>query len=367
MGDAMPQLVLDTLARVAGADGLAARSARPDLIGREDRRGLQIATRPVFSADQASRRVGAAQMRRAVDLPIDDAHGLMRRADRLAAARALRHLVHAHRLVGAALAVPQARRAQTAAAFRRIRVALLGVAVADDPPAAAAGRETCRAGRVPALRADSLVHRAVRHAAGLADAYVLLAGGLLIHAAPRDAVVRAEVLGADRAAGRAGLTGAVVVPADHQRRRRAAAMWTGHDPGGRTGRAQGPLRAEGRATALSRLELPLGALHQNSGLDELQGMNDGLHLAAPDLFGAATIGERRDGANGLRAGLLFQDRLEVPVQPAELGGKRLLRGGAPRRHPLRRLFLEMAQEEPQQVPRLPGRDGCRCSRVGRIP
>src|SRR5256885_2358328 len=135
MGDAMPQLVLDTLARVAGADDLAARSARPDLIGREDRRRLQIATRPVFPADQASRRVGAAQMRRAVDLPIDDAHGLMRRADRLTAARALRHLVHAHRLV-------------------------------------------C-----------------------------------------------------------AGLTAAVVVAADHERRRRAAAMWTGHDPGGRTGRA----------------------------------------------------------------------------------------------------------------------------------
>src|SRR3989442_7815161 len=222
MGDAMPQFVLDTLARVAGADDLAARSARPDFIGREDRRGLQIATGPVFPADQASRRVGAAQMRRAVDLPIDDAHGLRRRADRLAAVRALRPLVHAHRLVGAALTVPQAHRAQTAAAFRRIRVALLGVAVADDPPAAAAGGETRRAGRVPALRADSLVHRAVRHAAGLAHAGVLLAGGLLIHAAPRDAVVRAEVLGADRAARRAGLTGAVVVPANHQRRRRAA-------------------------------------------------------------------------------------------------------------------------------------------------
>src|SRR3989454_11836266 len=235
MGDAVPQLVLDALGRVAGADELPAGSARPHLIRREDRHRLLGARGPVLPADQATRRVGAAQMRRAVDLPIDDAHGLMCRADRLAAARALRHLVHAHRLVGAALTVPQARRAQTAAAFRRIRVALLGVTVADDPPAAAAGRETRRAGSVPALRADSLVHRAVRHAAGLADACVLLAGGLLIHAAPRDAVVRAEVLGADRAAGRAGLTGAVVVPADHQRRRRAAPMWTGDGPGGRTG------------------------------------------------------------------------------------------------------------------------------------
>src|SRR2546427_1585100 len=149
MGDAMPQLVLDTLARVAGADDLAARSARPDLIGREDRRRLQIATGPVFPADQASRRVGAAQMRRAVDLPIHDAHGLMRRADRLAAARALRHLVHTHRLVGAALTVPQARRAQTAAAFRRIRMALLGVAVSDEPPPAAPGPEARPARPVP--------------------------------------------------------------------------------------------------------------------------------------------------------------------------------------------------------------------------
>src|SRR2546425_3426510 len=268
MGDAMPQLVLDTLARVAGADDLAARGAGPDFIGREDRRGLQIATGPVFPADQASRRVGAAQMRRAVDLPIDDAHGLMRRADRLTAARALRHLVHAHRLVGAALTVPQARRAQTAAAFRRIRVALLGVAVADDPPAAAAGRETRGAGRVPALRADSLVHRAVFHAAGLADACVLLAGGLLIHAAPRDAVVPTEVLGADGAPGRAGLTGAVVVPADHQGRGRAAAMGTREQPSRPT--SERSLRAERRATPVRRLELPLGALHQNGGLDELQ-------------------------------------------------------------------------------------------------
>src|SRR2546426_5215883 len=34
------------------------------------------------------------------------AQRLMRRADRLAAARALRHLVHAHRFVGPALTVP---------------------------------------------------------------------------------------------------------------------------------------------------------------------------------------------------------------------------------------------------------------------
>src|SRR2546427_9329577 len=68
----------------------------------------------------------------------------MRRADRLAAARALRHLVHAHRLVGPALTVPQARRAQTTASLRRLRVAPLRVPVADDPAAAAARGEARR-------------------------------------------------------------------------------------------------------------------------------------------------------------------------------------------------------------------------------
>src|SRR3989442_2397444 len=364
MGHAVPPLVLGALGRVAGADELPARSAHLDFIGREDGPRLLRAGSPVPRADQAPRLVGAAQMLRAVHLPIYGAHGLMRRADRLAAARALRHLVHAHRLVGSALTVPQALRAQTAASLGRIRVALLRVPVADDPPAAAARRETFRAGHVPALGADAFVHRAVRHAAGLADARVLLAGGLLIHAAAGDAVVRAEVLLTDRAARRAGLAAAVVVPADHQGRGRAAAVRACHAPGSRT--AEGPLRADRRGTPPSRLELPLGALHQDGCLDELQGMHDGLHLAAPDLFGTATLGERRDGSDGLRVGLLLEDRLEVPVQPAELGGNRLLRRGTPRGHPLRRLFLEMAQDEPQQVGRLPGRDGCRFRRVRRI-
>src|SRR3989442_7922493 len=95
-------------------------------------------------------------------------------------------------------------------------------------------------------------------------------------------------------------------------------------------------------------------------------MHDGLPRAAPDLLGAAGLGEGGDGANGLRVRLLFQDRLEVAVQPAELGGERLLRGRAPRGHPLRRFLLEMSQEEPQQVCRLPGWDarGLTCYRRG---
>src|SRR5713101_4914725 len=150
----------------------------------------------------------------------------MRRADRLAAARALRHLVHAHRLVGPALAVPQARRAQTAASLRRVRVALLRVPVADHPAAAAARREACRAGLVPVLRADALVSCAVLEPTRRTHAHVLVTRRQTVHATLRDAVVRAEVLGANRAACRAGLAAAVVVPADDEGRRRAAAVWT---------------------------------------------------------------------------------------------------------------------------------------------
>src|SRR2546423_15411732 len=76
------------------------------------------------------------------------------------------------------------------------------------------------------------------------------------------------------------------------------------------------------------------------------------HLTAPDLFGPAPRGESRDRADGLLAGLLLEDRLEVPLEPGELGGK-LARGrGASRGYPLRRLVTQMAQEEPEQVPGL---------------
>src|SRR5258706_11616883 len=88
------------------------------------------------------------------------------------------------------------------------------------------------------------------------------------------------------------------------------------------------------------------------------------HLTAPDLFVPAPRGESRDRADGLLAGLLLEDRLEVPLEPGELGGK-LARGrGASRGYPLRRLVTEMAQEEPEQVPGLPsGNRLCRgCQR-----
>src|SRR5713101_2956521 len=121
----------------------------------------------------------------------------MRRADRLAAARAFGHLVHAHRLAGPALTVAEARRAQTTAPLRRLRVALFGVPVAHDPAAAAAGREARLAGRVPVLSADTLVGRAVLEPARGADAHVLVTRRLTVHATLGDTVVGAEVLGAD--------------------------------------------------------------------------------------------------------------------------------------------------------------------------
>src|SRR2546423_14874032 len=89
-------------------------------------------------------------MGRAVHLPIHRAHCLMRRAHRLAAARAWRNLVHAHGLVGSALTVPNARGAQAAAPLRGVGMAALRVPVADVPPAAAARRET-RGARPPAV------------------------------------------------------------------------------------------------------------------------------------------------------------------------------------------------------------------------
>src|SRR4029077_16935116 len=96
-------------------------------------------------------------------------------------------------------------------------------------------------------------------------------------------------------------------------------------------------------------------------------MHDGLHLTAPDLLGAAALGECGNGANGLRVRLLFQDRLEVAGKAAELGGQGLLRRRASRGDPLRRFLLEMTQEEPQQVSRFPGWDarGLTCSRGAR--
>src|SRR2546422_9740092 len=159
-------------------------------------------------------------------------------------------------------------------------------------------------------------------------------------------MVRAEVLGTDRAAVRAGLAGTVVVSADHQSGRRAAAMGTREQPGRHT--TERPLRAERRSTPARRLELPLGALYEDGRVDELQRMHDGLHLATPDLLGAATLGKRCDGCNSLWIGLLLKDRLEVPVQSAELGGELLLRGSAAPGHPLGRFFLEVAERSEER-------------------
>src|SRR5213592_2254345 len=116
----------------------------------------------------------------ALNLFVHGAHGLVRGADRSAAARALHHLVHAHGLVSAPLAMAQTRRAQSAAPPGRVRPALLRVGVTDDPAATAARFETRGTRRVLALCADAFMRRAVRHAARRAHARVLFAGGLLV-------------------------------------------------------------------------------------------------------------------------------------------------------------------------------------------
>src|SRR5436853_5396506 len=124
------------------------------LIRCEDRLRLGHARRPVLFADEAARSVGSAKMPGALNLFVHGTHGLVRGADRSAAARALHHLVHAHGLVGTALAMAQTRRAQSPAPFGRVRPALLGMAITDDSAATAAGFETGGTRRMIALGAD---------------------------------------------------------------------------------------------------------------------------------------------------------------------------------------------------------------------
>jgi len=200
-----------------------------------------------------------------------------------------------------------------------------------------------------AFGADTFMRRAVLEPARRADMHVFGARGLTVHATLRDAVLRTEVLGADRAARRARFAGAVPLPANHQRFRRPTAMRAGDRPGSFT--AQRPLRAERGCPPVRRLHAPLSVLHQHAGMDELQRMHHRLHLAAPDLLGAAPLGERRDGSDGVGVRLLLEDRLEIPIQPAQLDDKPLLRRRAPHCDSLGRLLPEMAHQQPDQVAR----------------
>src|SRR2546427_5070778 len=175
-----------------GASAFAAHGTRLHFIRCEDRRRLLCAVGPVHRADQTPRCVGAVQVARAVHVPIHYAHGLMRRADGLAAARALRHLVDAHGLVGPALAVTHARGAQPAAALGRVGPALLRMPIADEPPAAAAGLETGRAGGGVTLPAHALVLRAMVHPARRNDPGVLRPGGPPIAPVAGHPIVDAE-------------------------------------------------------------------------------------------------------------------------------------------------------------------------------
>src|SRR5438105_8058399 len=137
--------------------GLAAHGTGAHLVGCEDRLRLCHTRRAVLFADKAARTVGSAQMPGALNLFVHGTHGLVRGADRSAAARALHHLVHAHGLVGAALAMAQTRHAQSAASLGRVGPALLRMTIADDPAATAAGFETRGTRRMVTIRANTFM------------------------------------------------------------------------------------------------------------------------------------------------------------------------------------------------------------------
>src|SRR2546423_13304523 len=101
----------------------------------------------------------------ALNLFVHGTHGLVRGADRSAAARALRHLVDAHGLVGPALAMAQTRRAQSAAPLGRVRPALLRMAVAHRPAATSASFETRGTRPMLAPRAHAFLPPALHPAA----------------------------------------------------------------------------------------------------------------------------------------------------------------------------------------------------------
>src|SRR5436190_22385569 len=229
---------------------LATHGTGAHLVRREDGLRLGHARRAVLFAHEPARPVSPAQVPGALNLFVHGAHGLVRGADRSAAARTLRHLVHAHGLVGAALAIAQTRRAQSPAPLGRVGPTLLRVGVTDDPAATAAGLETCGTRRMLAFGADAFMRRAVHHAARRAQARVLFAGGLLVHATAGDAVIGTEIRRAHGTPCGASLTSAVAalvlslrVHADHQLLRRAcperskgtAALRAGEYPRRRSG------------------------------------------------------------------------------------------------------------------------------------
>src|SRR5258705_7059253 len=148
--------------------GLAAHGTGAHLVRREDGLRLGHARRAMLFAHEPARPVSSAQVPGALNLFVHGTQGLVRGANRSAAARALRHLVHADGLVGAALAMAQTRRAQAPAALGRVGPALLRMTVTNDPAATTAGfetRGTCRMLAPPGrVRADAFMRRAVRHA-----------------------------------------------------------------------------------------------------------------------------------------------------------------------------------------------------------
>src|SRR5258705_2707312 len=286
---------------------LAAHRTGAHLVRGEHGLRLGHARRAVLFAHEPARPVSPAQVPGALNLFVHGTHGLVRGADRSAAARALRHLVHAHGLVGAALAIAQTRLTQSAAPHGRVGATLLRVGVTHDPAATAAGFETRGTRRMLALpvRADAFMRRAVHHAARRAQARVLFAGGLLVYAAMGDAVIGTEIRrahGTPRGASVTSAVAALVVPflvhADHQLLRRTAALRAGEYPG--RGSGDRPLRREPRTHAARGPDLPLDALHQDLRVAELERMHDRHHLMTAHLLRPPPLVQRFDGSHVVR-------------------------------------------------------------------
>jgi hypothetical protein len=255
----------------------AARTAHRYFVRREYGACLERAFLAMRFADETSRRISPAKVRRAVDGLIDGARRPMMFADGLRARRAACHFVDADVLGPSTFAFRHALSAETTLSVRRRhgserRVLLADLAAADC--ATDDARATCQ---VPALRARRLVRGAVRLLARDAGPRVLGARWMTVHVTRRDAVIPTEILGAHAARQRARIARDVSRLADGEPSDgRRAALRAGKSPV--AGAVEPALGEEWRANTVAVDELPLCALHEQSTFRELHRVHDRAHL-----------------------------------------------------------------------------------------
>ena len=119
----VPLSIFDALVRVRHARCPAARRARRHFVRREHGTAFERALRLMPLADEATRRVRAPHVPRAVDVLIDGARRPMALAHLAVARRAARHLVAPNNLVRPALALARAVGTQPASTARKSRYA----------------------------------------------------------------------------------------------------------------------------------------------------------------------------------------------------------------------------------------------------